>query len=68
MATHRVSLSEAAAYVGVPEATLRFWRHQGRGPRGFRVGRRVVFDVAELDRWLTEQAAVDRQTPTVVPA
>ena len=51
------TMEEAAADLRVPLATLRFWRHQGIGPRGFKVGRRVMFTEAEIDRWLREQAS-----------
>lgn len=40
----------------VPEATLRYWRHLGdRGPKSFKVGRRVVYRKADVDEWLREQ-------------
>ena len=34
-----------------PAATVRYWRHIGIGPAGVRVGRRVLYDEAECDRW-----------------
>lgn len=37
---------------GVSESTVRYWRHTGYGPEGFRVGRRVLYPEAELDRWI----------------
>jgi predicted DNA-binding transcriptional regulator AlpA len=47
---------EVALRVRAPEATLRYWRHRGEGPRSFKVGRRVVYVRAEVERWLAEQA------------
>ncbi len=32
-------------------ATVRYWRHLGIGPAGVRVGRRVLYDEAEIIRW-----------------
>lgn len=55
--------AEAAARIGVAEATLRYWRHVGRGPVSFKLGaRRVVYDVADVDRWLEEQYAATATT------
>lgn len=42
---------------GIAEATFYSWRKQGRGPRSFKVGGRVVYDAAEVDAWLEEQKA-----------
>ena len=44
---------QVAARVGdVSESTVRYWRHTGYGPQGFRVGRRVLYPETEVDRWL----------------
>jgi len=51
-----MSLNEVAALVRVPEATLRYWRHLGTGPRGFRVGRSVRYWRNEVVHWLEEQS------------
>lgn len=40
-----------------PEATLRYWRHIGRGPASFKLGRRVVYRRSEVERWMAEQEA-----------
>jgi predicted DNA-binding transcriptional regulator AlpA len=50
-----LTLTEAADMVRVPAATLRYWRHLGDGPRGFRIGRRVMFRRGEIEAWLVEQ-------------
>lgn len=49
---------EAAAYLGVSENTLRYWRHiaDGSGPKSFRVGKKLVYYAEEdLDEWLATQ-------------
>ena len=51
-----MSLKEVAALVRVPEATLRYWRHLGTGPRGFRVGRSVRYWRNDVVHWLDEQS------------
>lgn len=42
----------AADHCGVAPATMRNWRHQGRGPSYRKCGRTVLYDRAELDAWL----------------
>jgi hypothetical protein len=52
---HLLTLHEAAALLRTPVATLRYWRHLGVGPDGFRLGRRVMYRWEDVNRWLTEQ-------------
>lgn len=58
-ATARLSTRQAAEYLGVPEATLRWFRHRGdRGPRSYALSaRHVVYDVADLDAWADQRKA-----------
>lgn len=50
-----VPISVAAKYVGVSEVTLARYARQGKCP-SFRVGKRVLFDLNEIERWLRAQA------------
>jgi len=52
-----MSTVQVSESYGIPEATLRYWRHKGDGPVSFRLGRRVVYRRAEIERWLAEQEA-----------
>lgn len=47
--------AEVAAKLRVPVETVRYWRHLGKGPRSFKVGRRVLYDPADVDAWIAEQ-------------
>lgn len=48
--------SEAAVILGMPEATLRYWRHLGTGPKSFKLGpRRVVYRREHLLTWIADQ-------------
>ena len=49
-----VTLSQLAGQLGVSVQTLYDLRSQGRGPRGFRVGRELRFRVSEIDAWLAQ--------------
>ena len=55
-----LTITEAAAVVRAPIATLRYWRHLGAGPCSFRVGRRVMYRRIDIDDWLTAQRDATR--------
>lgn len=47
---------EAGEYLGgVPAGTLRAWRHLGKGPKSFAIGRNVRYRKEDLDAWLEAQ-------------
>ena len=48
-------LPEVARLTRLSESTVRWLRHRGQGPAGFRLGRRVVFRRAEVERWIAER-------------
>jgi hypothetical protein len=54
-AAELLTLEEAAAALRTPVATLRYWRHLGVGPDGFRLGHRVVYRRQDVERWVTER-------------
>ena len=47
-----ITTHEFADIARCPDSTARYWRHIGYGPKGFRVGRRVLYKRAEVARWL----------------
>lgn len=40
--------------------TVRYWRHIGKGPRSVKVGRRVLYDRADVLAWIDEQRGSPR--------
>lgn len=54
-----VSLKQLAAELNVTRQTLYDLRSQGRGPRGFRVGRELRFRRSEIQTWLEWLEAED---------
>lgn len=42
----------AADYLDMPAATLAYWRSVGVGPRWFKLGRRVRYDLDDLDDFI----------------
>jgi excisionase family DNA binding protein len=54
-----LTLSQLVTQLGVSTQTLYDLRSQGRGRRGFRVGRELRFRVSEVDDWLAQKEADD---------
>jgi len=50
-----------AAALGAPESTIRYWRWNGTGPAGFRLGRRVCYLESEVRRWVEAQRAAEAE-------
>jgi hypothetical protein len=50
-----LTLDEAATLLRTPVATLRYWRHLGVGPSGFRLGRQVLYRRRDVERWITDR-------------
>lgn len=50
-----LTTEEFADLIRTPESTVRYWRHVGTGPRGVRIGRRVLYRRTDIDEWIAEQ-------------
>jgi hypothetical protein len=50
----------AEQVLGLAHGVLANWRHLGKGPAFYKIGRRAHYDAGELREWLTKQ----RRTPT----
>jgi len=48
----RLTVTEAAAYIPMPKRTLEKLRTAGGGPRFIKLGKRVLYDVVDLDAWM----------------
>lgn len=49
-----LTTEDVASTVRTSPATVRYWRHRGTGPRGVRVGRRVLYAEADVAAWLED--------------
>ncbi|MTB72798.1 DNA-binding protein [Arsenicicoccus sp. MKL-02] len=50
--------AEVSEWTRTPVGTLRYWRHVGdKGPRWFKLGRRVVYKREDVTGWLDAQYA-----------
>lgn len=55
-----LSTKEFAARVGVTEATARYWRWAGEGPRWMKLGKKIVkYRESDIAAWLDEAYAKD---------
>ena len=61
-------LPEVAELIGVPENTLRFWRHRGTGPKSARLGRRVVYRECDVLAWIDKQLTQQGRDRALPPA
>ncbi|MBA3929015.1 MAG: DNA-binding protein [Xanthomonas sp.] len=48
----RVSEREAASYLGIAQRTVQDFRLRRVGPPYFKLGKRIVYDLADLDAFL----------------
>ena len=52
MSARYMTTAEVADVARAPVETVRYWRHVGRGPKSFKVGRRVLYAVEDVEAWL----------------
>jgi predicted DNA-binding transcriptional regulator AlpA len=50
-----LSVYEAARFLGLSVSTLNKRRFTGEGPRFIKLGRRVLYDIADLKEWASER-------------
>ncbi|MGN6607170.1 MAG: helix-turn-helix transcriptional regulator [Jatrophihabitans sp.] len=55
MTDELLDITTAAHALGVPIATLRWWRHTGIGPHSFKIGRHAKYRRIDIDAWLEQQ-------------
>jgi predicted DNA-binding transcriptional regulator AlpA len=54
----RLKTIELAEQFGIPQSTLRWWRHRREGPRSFKLGRTVFYDDdADVAAWVEAEKA-----------
>jgi predicted DNA-binding transcriptional regulator AlpA len=50
-ATRKLTVQETAAHLAVSKSWLDKRRHDGNGPAYLKLGRRVVYDIIDLENW-----------------
>ena len=46
--------AEVAELVRAPIETVRYWRHVGKGQKSFKVGRRVLYAIEDVEAWIAQ--------------
>lgn len=57
-----LTLAEVAELTRLPEATLRWFRHCGKGPKSGKLGRRVMYRESDVAEWINEQFELESVT------
>jgi DNA-binding transcriptional MerR regulator len=57
MSTEIKGMPWVSEKTGIPINTLRYYRAHGLGPKSFKLGRRVVYDEAQVAAWIDEARA-----------
>jgi excisionase family DNA binding protein len=49
-----LTTTEVAEALRTPAETVRYWRHVGKGPKSFKVGRRVLYAVEDVEAFIAD--------------
>ena len=52
-----LTTEELAAKLRTAPETCRYWRHVGKGPKSFKVGRRVLYAAEDVEAYITKARA-----------
>lgn len=59
-----LNINELADYLGVPISTIYDWRTNGKGPRAYRFGKRIMFGVSDVRAWMDTMRDSHIQPPS----
>jgi DNA-binding transcriptional MerR regulator len=60
MAEKYLTTVEVAEMARTAPSTVRFWRSVGKGPKGVKRGRRVLYAESVVERWLAGEDQADK--------
>jgi excisionase family DNA binding protein len=55
--TKYLTTAEVAELLRMPVETVRYWRHVDKGPASFKLGRRVLYAVEDVEAFITAAKA-----------
>jgi len=55
-------IEEVSKLTRLTVPTLRYLRHKGEGPRGFRLSKRLVYKRSDVLAWIDQQYEADKDT------
>ena len=50
--TKYLTVSEVAEMLRMPVESVRYWRHIGKGPASFKLGRRVLYAIEDVEAFV----------------
>ncbi|NEE03841.1 helix-turn-helix domain-containing protein [Phytoactinopolyspora halotolerans] len=56
-----LTTTEVAELLRTPVETIRYWRHVGKGPRSFKIGRRVLYAHHDVQAFVDQARNSDTQ-------
>lgn len=59
-----INTAEAAEYLGLRPNTLEIWRCRHQGPKYKKLGRRILYDPADLDEYAASCTVTTREKPS----
>lgn len=62
MTNQKLTTTEAAAYLRLQPGTLEVWRCRGRGPKYQKIGRRVIYDILDLQSFASAHTVLTSDT------
>lgn len=54
MSTRYLTTAEVAEMLRTSPETVRYWRHISKGPQSFKVGRKVLYAVEDVEAWIAQ--------------
>jgi DNA-binding transcriptional MerR regulator len=54
---------EVAELCRTSPETVRYWRHVGRGPQSFKLGRRVLYSADDVSTWIDGAREMQNAAP-----
>lgn len=52
-----LTVEDVASITRTSPQAVRYWRHRGTGPKSFKVGKRVLYDPADVAAWIESRKA-----------
>jgi Helix-turn-helix domain len=52
MTTKYLTVTEVAEMLRMPVESVRYWRHVGKGPASFKLGRRVLYAIEDVEAFV----------------
>lgn len=57
-----MTTEEVAALLRTKPESVRYWRHAGKGPKSFKVGKRVLYGAADVEEWMHSEGVTPAQS------